>query len=361
MALAIPTPACRSTDKATKPKASVFLLSAVLLMTLTFWASAFVAIPIALTGFAPEHVAVGRQVISMSLVLPMFLYWGGERVGNLFKSDWKLLLIFAVLGFFAYHLALSTGQRSVGPATASLVVNIGPIFTGIFAAILLNERLGRRGWAGAAIAFSGAAGVVLSRDASVRFDPNVLWVFAATISQAISFVVQRQLNHKYPALMIGAAGICVGALLLLPFGSGLISALSAADSKAVAALLFLGAGTGVLPYLGWGWILAQMPASRASLWLFLVPIIATGLGWAILDQAPTLQLIGFGALTLLGVTVATAGSRRNAPKGEEIFRDGPLQRTQRLPLGAVAFGGDGDNGVVHRLGLVLPIYRRREQ
>ena len=56
----------------------------------------------------------------------------------------------------AYQLLLNCGERTVPAGTASLLVNVSPVFTAIAASLWLDEGMTPLRWAGVAIACSGA-------------------------------------------------------------------------------------------------------------------------------------------------------------------------------------------------------------
>ena len=80
-----------------------------------------------------------------------------RRVGWPARRDLPLLALCALSGMTAYQILLNAGEVTVPAATASLLVNVAPIFTALLAAALLGERLAAMGWGGVALGFAGAA------------------------------------------------------------------------------------------------------------------------------------------------------------------------------------------------------------
>ncbi|MEE8370549.1 MAG: DMT family transporter, partial [Sphingomonadales bacterium] len=276
------------------------LLPAALVSTLILWAAAFSAIPIALESFSPGQVAAGRQVLSASLTLPILvLFWRG-RIWPALKRDFFNILLMGLSGITFYHLALSSGQRTIGAGAASLLVNLTPIITAIFAAWLLREKLTWRVVAGGALGFVGAAALILSGNSDFSIDWNALLIVAATISQAFYFVQQRKLTARYDVLSLAVITIWIGAITLLPFGGGFELAFTEASERSLWALVFLGAGSGLIPYIGWTYVISKLPAGRATVWLYIIPPISILIGWQLLGEQPTISLLFSGAIILTG-------------------------------------------------------------
>jgi len=69
----------------------------------------------------------------------------------------------------------------------------------------------------------------------------------------------------------------------------------------------------VLPYLLNAWALARTHASRVAFYVFLQPLIATGLAVGILGESLTVKTAFAGLLILAGLAVTISPERRTAP------------------------------------------------
>ena len=61
---------------------------------------------------------------------------------------------------------------------------------------------------------------------------------------------------------------------------------------------------GVVPYIGWAFVLSRLPASRAGVWLYLIPPLSILIGWLVLNETPTFALLASGTVILAGVVIA---------------------------------------------------------
>lgn len=291
------------------------LFPLVLLATLVLWASAYTAIPIALESYAPQMLAPFRQFLSVLVTMPVLLMRPRGEVRSAFRRDWRSFLLMAFLGIGLYHIALSFGQRTVGPGMASLLINLSPLATALIGVAFLGERMGLRGWLGGAMACCGAAALIIMQNADFSVDPNAFLIVLATLSQSAYFVIQRKLTGRYSPVLLALVAIWLGAAMLAPFAGGLGAAIEGASISSTLAVVYLGALAGVWPYFGWAWVLSRMPAGKASIFIYTIPVISVALGWAVLGEAPTPVLLIAGAAILGGVGIASDSAPRAASRG----------------------------------------------
>ena len=86
-----------------------------------------------------------------------------RRVGWPARRDLPLLALCALSGMTAYQVLLNAGEVTVPAATASLLVNVAPIFTALLAAALLGERLTRDGLGGRGARLRGRRAIARGR------------------------------------------------------------------------------------------------------------------------------------------------------------------------------------------------------
>jgi hypothetical protein len=103
---------------------------AALATTVVLWASAFAAIREAVPALGWEHLSLLR-LAAAALVLAAIAAW--RRVGLPARRDLPLLALCALSGMTAYQVLLNAGELTVPAATASLLVNVSPIFTALMA------------------------------------------------------------------------------------------------------------------------------------------------------------------------------------------------------------------------------------
>jgi drug/metabolite transporter (DMT)-like permease len=287
------------------------LAALALVTTIVLWASAFAGIRVALRAFGPEHLSLLRLAIASAVLGAIAVARGGLRVPA--RADLPGLLLVAFAGMTAYQLLLNAGEVSVPAGTASLLVNVSPLFTAILAVTLLGERLSGWARAGIAVGFGGAALVAVSRGGGLGFDARALLVLGAAVVQATFFVAQKALleRSRLEAFDLTAWAMWLGTAMLLPFAPGLPQAVASAPAGALAAVLYLGVGASALGFVSWAYASARVPVSFAASTLYAVPVVAGAVAWLWLGETPARLAVAGGAVALAGVAL-TAAARRGS-------------------------------------------------
>lgn len=276
--------------------------------TVCVWAAAFPLIKIALAQVAPLELAAARFAIASALVL-LWLAW--KRPARPANSElWRFTLC-GLVGIAIYNGLLNIGQRSVSASAASFIVNTVPIITALIATLFLSERFTRWGWAGAALGFGGVAIIIAGQGGGFAFGSGAVLIFGAAIAQASFFVMQRSLVLRYGALTTTAYTILAGTLLLTPWLADGVVAL--ADPKTspsvVISVVALGVFPAALGYAAWAYALGHYGAARASIFLYLVPPVATILAIGATAELASLATLAGGAIAICGVALVNARGR----------------------------------------------------
>lgn len=259
--------------------------TSVLMLCLSFlWGLSFLLYDIALDGFDPLAVVLGRTAIS-ALTLLIILRALGQRLPTS-RRAWTQLAVLGVLNNAMPFLLIATGMVQTGfhGGMASIFNATVPLFT-VFIAhfFLVDERLSMTKLIGI---FTGIAGVVLMmlRDAWTGETGLLLggsMVLGATLSYGIAAVWARRL-HKMEPLQV-ATGQQVTATLWVVLPVALIDqpwTYSASVSlSSWLALVGLGVLSTALAYVLFFQILRSAGATNVSLVTLMIPV------WAILFNA----------------------------------------------------------------------------
>jgi drug/metabolite transporter (DMT)-like permease len=156
-------------------------------------------------------------------------------------------------------------------------------FAGVIVVILLGS--------GERISFAHARGPLL--------------VLAAPAAFAAYNVLVKPLLTRHGAVAVTAAAALVGTIALLPFATaGAARRVAALEPGGIALLLYLGLVSTLAAYLAWTLALRRLDASRATAYLYGVPVVAIAIGAVTLGEQVTVWLGLGAALVVAGVAMA---------------------------------------------------------
>jgi drug/metabolite transporter (DMT)-like permease len=214
-------------------------------------------------------------------------------------ADLPRLAAVAVLGAVVAPVALAWGLQRTSGVSASLLLNLEAVFTGLLARTLWAEPIGGRS-AGALLAMTAGGGLlVASGQAS---SPGTGWgalaVIGATLAWAADNAVGRPLADRDPTRVVlakGALGAVASALLAAAFGERWPPGV---PMIALAACGALGYGASLTLYLR-----AQraIGAARTGSIFAAAPFVGAALAWAMGERAAGPATIGAGALLAVGL------------------------------------------------------------
>jgi drug/metabolite transporter (DMT)-like permease len=160
------------------------------------------------------------------------------------------------------------------------------------------------------LAMSGVVALTLGGRADTDAS-NPLWgnalELAAMACAAANMLLVKKLCRRYDPWTLTALQVLAGTIFFAPGLRSLLSVEAAVWSiELIGALFFLGADVTLGAFGLYNWGMSRMPASRASIYINLVPLIAVMLGWLLLNE----RLSPFQGLAAVVVVVGVLLSQR---------------------------------------------------
>jgi drug/metabolite transporter (DMT)-like permease len=262
----------------------------------------------------PHALAFGRWLLAALLLLP-FTAAGLWTRREALRREWKQLLVLGTLGMWICGAWMYHGGQRTSAINMTLIYAVTPIAIAIVGARLLHEPMRSRQWLGAVLALVGLLMVIAQGDVqrllAVRFGSGDLWLLVAAVSWVAYSVL---LKHWRSALGPGErlVATCAGGLLvMLPFTIAEAWLLPMPPLGWTAAGLVLAAAVlpGVLSYGAYSFLQRELGAARTALMLYLTPVYAPLLAWALLGEVPRWYHVLGAALILPSIALATAPAR----------------------------------------------------
>jgi drug/metabolite transporter (DMT)-like permease len=123
----------------------------------------------------------------------------------------------------------------------------------------------------------------------------------AALAYSIAVVVQKPVLARVSPLQVTWLGCAAASVACLPFAPALVAEAADAPPVAIGWLAYLGLFPTALGFATWAFGLRRTSAGRMGSFTYLVPLVATLLGWAVLGERPPLLAAAGGALCLVGV------------------------------------------------------------
>ncbi|WGM46613.1 putative amino-acid metabolite efflux pump [Brevundimonas sp. NIBR10] len=226
--------------------------------------------------------------------------------------DWKSLAIIVVLGgpihYGLIYLAFWLAQ-DVSPVSVAAQMWIP--FTALFAFLLLGERLSKLALAGMAVAFLGVAWMTLDPHAFEDWKAILVGI-AASGCWAMTTVIARRTTSIPPLKMQGLL-----ALVALP-GLAAASAVFERDQAAQimsatplvwVCILWAGIASSVVATSLTFWLVQRREAGRVTPYLLATPVVSIAIGWGLLGDVLTVQILVGATLTMAGVALVALAER----------------------------------------------------
>ncbi len=269
--------------------------------TIVLWASAFVGIRAGLQGYSPGGLAVLRFLVASTCMLAVIPFLPTRA-----RIPWRdriCLMLVGTLGLGFYNIALNHGEMAVTSGVASFIISLAPVVTVILSVLCFGEATNRKMIMGMLVSLLGVALISCGETNHFHFNIGILYVLAAAIAGGIYNVLQKALIKKYHAIEVIAWVIWGATLFLLIWLPTMLLEIKQAPMTATIAAIYLGIFPAAVGYIAWCYGLREVPACIAANTMYFLPVLATSLGWLILNEIPTtLSLVG-GLIALTGVWI----------------------------------------------------------
>jgi drug/metabolite transporter (DMT)-like permease len=283
-----------------------------LIFCVTIWGSNFVFGNMLVKQFSPLFIAMAR-LLFISLFLLSYT-WLRHRFIPISKQEWKLLILLGIIGVFINQWSFYQGIQTADPTTSALILALTPITTALLAALFLKEALTVSMIGGSLMAISGVFLIVFN-GTRLEFHIGHLWFFITMITFAISIVLVRLLARRLPPIITTLYSTLVGFGTMVPIvlAGGTRWRIS---HEAWAWILLV--VTAILMHdivtLVWNSQLQKVGAVKAAMFSNLEPFVAMIVGYVVLGQLVTSQMM-FGSLFIVGgVTLASLTLSKRKPQ-----------------------------------------------
>jgi drug/metabolite transporter (DMT)-like permease len=276
------------------------------LLTATLvWASSFIALKSAIGPMGPFSVIFGRMLIA-SLCFVVFIKSFLKL--HFTKEDVKYIALMVLFEPCLYFIFEAKALELTSAGQAGMITSMMPLITAFGAGIVLKEVITRRVMIGSFLAVCGAIWLSLSSGGDEHaINPllgNTLEFFAMVCGSGYAISI-RHLSEKFSALFLTAIQAFAGTIFFLPF---FLWEYNTTQMNMTMQSLMWTIYLGVVVTLGgyglFNFALGRVEASKASIYINLIPVFSVILAYLILGEELSFEGIVASGIILSGVFIS---------------------------------------------------------
>ena len=264
-----------------------------LLLTLTalFWSGNMVVGRGIRADVPPLAMAFWRWLLAFLLILPLAAPHFRTQ-WPLLRRSWRSVTLLGLLGVGGYNTFAYLALQTTTATNAVLLNSFIPVATMAIAWIVLGKRLSLPASLGVAVSLAGALTIVARGELAVLLNFNLnqgdLWMLLAITVWALYTIGLAWRPAGVDAMLLLAAFTAVGLAALLPAYLWEMAQGHHIHTHAgsLAALAYVGIFPSFIGYIFYNRGVAEVGASRASLFIHLMPVFGTLLSALFLGEQP---------------------------------------------------------------------------
>jgi drug/metabolite transporter (DMT)-like permease len=291
----------------------------ILMFSVVFWGSSFVATKIVLRTLTPAETIAARLAVGVPPMLAFALArWGRPKFA---RRDWMVAFIGALV-LAAHFIIQTTGLKTTTATNTGWLIAFTPLSIALLARAVHGERLRRPQLVGIIFATVGVVTLVSHGRWEGLGRPSTAGdalAFVSTFTWAAYTVLTRDLARRHHPVVVSTfiSSMAGGGLVMVVGARSPWDAYARLPLEGVVALLFLGWFCLGLAFAFWQSGVARLGAARAGVFLYLEPLATTLLAVIVLGETVG-PATGVGALLILvgvyhGGRMRPSGARLSSP------------------------------------------------
>ncbi len=270
------------------------------------WGSTWLVIKIGLGPLTPFFSAGIRFALASVFIYALM------RFKNLsLQTDPLSIKLYIILGLFSYVIPFGLvywAEQFIESGLTSVLFAVFPFFVIIFSRLAIpGETVGIFKVLGVTLGFTGIVIIFaenLSFDIEKDFWGSLAVFISGTMQAAIAVTMKKHGKHLHPLSMNFVPVLIAGAILIL-FGFTIEDSSSwRFDLTALFSIVYLALFGTLFTFTTYYWLLKRMNVVILSLSAFITPIVALLLGWFILGEKLSFQVLAGSSLVLIGILFA---------------------------------------------------------
>ena len=278
------------------------------------WGSTWVAIRLGLDSLTPL-ISAGVRFLLASIIIFIILKFRGSSISFESKSV-KLYLFMGFLSFLVPFWLVYWAEQFIPTSLASVLFGVFPFSVFIFSLIMLDSgSADKYKFVSVILGFVGI-GIIFLDGIEVDIENHLIGLGAVLLSaimQGLAAVVVKKwggylnpFSMNAPPLFIAGTSMILLAFIFEDSSTWIFS------QRAILSISYLAVFGTILAFTTYYWLLQRINAVILSLSSFITPIIALILGWIILNEQLSDQVMVGTLFVLMGILFGNLKGLKNA-------------------------------------------------
>lgn len=285
-----------------------------------FWGTTYLASRISAHYIPGLFVAGVRQFVSGLLLVAYFKSMGYAWPD---KKSWAKI---AVQGLFLLCISnglLTWAMEYIDSGLGAIIAGLVPLFVALFSILLLRfARFTPLMILGLVVGLGGIVTIFYEHFAQLmnsRFAFGIGLSLIATVSWSFGTVFASRYKPRTELLFgVGLQMLLAGSAMLAVCGLwGKYANLMETDSRALWSLLYLILVGSLLTYSAYVFAVSKLPPTQVSVYAYINPVVAIFLGWLLLNEHMSMNVITGTLITLGGVYLVNKEFKKQQSRSPE--------------------------------------------
>ncbi|MCF6246626.1 MAG: DMT family transporter [Desulfobacula sp.] len=269
------------------------------------WGSSFSAMRLLLMDLSPFAVMFCRISIAFLFIIPI-----SRKIipKSYVKGDWKIILPMVLFQPCLYFLFETNALTYTTSSQAGIISACLPLMVAVTAWMFLSESIRKKTVVGLVLSITGVVLLTLFQSQGSTASRPILGNFLEMLAMGSAcgnMILVKKLSARYDTWSLTGMQVCGGMLFFLP-GVVQVSQTdpSVFTTKVIVILIYLGVCVSFFSFGLYNWGISKIEASRASIFINLIPVTAITLGWLILGETLNVKQILAAGIVIAGVIIS---------------------------------------------------------
>lgn len=284
-----------------------------LLLVCVIWGATPACGKLTVEAFSPLMIT-GMRFAFMAIAMFAWIFLTKDRKSIFFPKEilWVMIAM-GFMGVLVHNGLLFLGLTYTTATNTALIESIGPTATTLLAFLFLGERLNAIGWVGIVVSCIGAVCIITKGDINVllnlKFNIGDIMILGCEVAWSAYVIISWRAHNKISTLGLTAWSSLFGSIWCFAVGAATGSLqIYEVHAESLLGFAYLVVCSGIFAFVAWNYGVQHVGASKAGVFVYIVPLTGGIIGVLVLGEAIALAQI-LGAVLIMGGVMVTIRSK----------------------------------------------------